>query len=314
MDIVKILNTSKLLYNNFLKTRQHYNVFFFLFFLINISVIFTYRGSVFRPVFQKLGDLTCVFPNACHLALTATCTEERKKELVDTLQYRKYSCITVNPDRPNIFLCKRSRLPNIRKYEKLDALIEPIAVEICEKMSDFPLTIMYVESLEALGYFYQSLDKKLGNKQYIGDHIPENRIFAQYHKDYTKQMKNLIVQDLCREKPTIRLVLATVALGMGLDAPSIVRIIHCRPPTTLEAYMQEVGRAGRQGQPAEAILYFNKNDISKARKGISQSMIEYCQDENSCLRLKLVKHFGFNETQYSGEKSGCCSNCRNLDL
>ncbi|KAH3718368.1 hypothetical protein DPMN_061171 [Dreissena polymorpha] len=54
-------------------------------------------------------------------------------------------------------------------------------------------------------------------------------------------MKSLIVSDLCKKKPTIRLVLATVALGMGLDAPSISRVNHCRPPTSLEAYMQEIG-------------------------------------------------------------------------
>ncbi|KAH3874104.1 hypothetical protein DPMN_037345 [Dreissena polymorpha] len=115
---------------------------------------------------------------------------------------------------------------------------------------------MYVESLEALGYFYQYLNSYLGKRQYTGEEIPENRIFAQYHKE----MKSFIVSDLCKKKPSIRLVLATVALGMGLDAPSISRVIHCRPPTSLEAYMQKIGRAGRKGQSSEAILYYNNYD------------------------------------------------------
>ena len=222
--------------------------------------------------------------------------------------------MSINPDRPNIYISKRSRLPNIKKIDKLDSLIEPVAVELTDKLSDFPVTIMFVENLEALGYFYQYLNSYLGKRQYTGEEIPENRIFAQYHKDYTKAMKSFIVSDLCKKKPTIRLVLATVALGMGLDAPSISRVIHCRPPTSLEAYMQEIGRAGRRGQSSEAILYYNNNDISKARKGISDSIIQYCQDDVNCLRLLLVKHFGFSETQYSGNPNGCCSNCKNVHL
>ena len=60
-------------------------------------------------------------------------------------------------------------------------------------------------------------------------------------------MKVFIIKELSRDMPNVRLVLATVALGMGLNAPCIKRIVHCRPPTTLEGYMQEIGRAGREG-------------------------------------------------------------------
>jgi superfamily II DNA helicase RecQ len=55
-----------------------------------------------------------------------------------------------------------------------------------------------------------------------------------------------IVSDFVKERSNLRLVLAAVALGMGLNAPCIQRIIHCKPPTTMEKYMQEIGRAGRK--------------------------------------------------------------------
>jgi superfamily II DNA helicase RecQ len=70
--------------------------------------------------------------------------------------------------------------------------------------------------------------------QFCGEPIPQNRIFAQYHKDYPNTMKQLIVSELVKESSNLRLVLATVALGMDLNAPYIQRIIHCRPPTTME--------------------------------------------------------------------------------
>ena len=109
-------------------------------------------------------------------------------------------------------------------------IIQPIAEEL--KRENFPLTMVYIESLETLVYFYQFLNYELKEDQYIGDPIPENRIFGQLHKDYTNPMKQHIISELRKEIPTIRLVLATVALGMGLDAPGITQMIHCRPPTT----------------------------------------------------------------------------------
>ena len=67
-----------------------------------------------------------------------------------------------------------------------------------------------------------------------------------YLRSITKtpnDMKKFILNEIVKQNSTIRLVLATIALGMGLNAPCIQRIIHCRPPTTMEKYMQEIGRA-----------------------------------------------------------------------
>ena len=108
-------------------------------------------------------------------------------------------------------------------------------------------------------------------------------------------MKQHVVKYLCQRKPIVRLVLATVALGMGLNAPSIKRIIRCRPPTTLEKYMQEIGQAGRNDENAEAIMYLNNSDLSKARAGLTSFVILYCKTGNNCFRKLLVKYFGFDD-------------------
>lgn len=104
---------------------------------------------------------------------------------------------------------------------------------------------------------------------------------------------------------------ATVALGMGVNSPSGVRIIHSRPPTSMEKYLQEIGRAGRLGQEASAVMYFNQSDIAQNRKGITDEIREYCLHQG-CLRLMLVKYFGFDRPVHSGEKISCCSNCKTL--
>lgn len=266
----------------------------------------------FRKAFNKLGELSCLFPDIPHLALTATATPTAIKSLSSILQLRDVIQIISNPDRPNIFLEVRHRLPNIKKYEKYNEILKPLCVELKEKLMDFPVTIVYCDSLESVGYSYQYIDHELGAMQYLPmeNKIPENRLFGQYHKDYTEKMKNLIICELQKENPKLRLIFATVALGMGLNAPSIKRIIHFRPPTTLEKYLQEIGRAGRSGQEAEAIMYFNNSDIATNRKGLHPEVIKYSKNDVTCLRLHLMNYFGFHKILFCGTPEKCCSNCR----
>ncbi|XP_071138411.1 uncharacterized protein [Mytilus edulis] len=188
-------------------------------------------GESFRPEFMKLGGL---FETAGHLALTSSATQKALKELEVILNYRDTTLIISNPDRPNIYLEIRRRLPNIQKVDKLDELIKPIADQLCEQQSDFPLTVIYVANLESLVYHFRYLEYELKENGYNGINIPKNTLFVQYHSDYPETMKQHIAKDLCQRKPILRLVLATVALSMGLNTLSIKIIIHCRPPTTLE--------------------------------------------------------------------------------
>ena len=152
-----------------------------------------------------------------------------------------------------------------------------------------------MDSLESLAYCYQFTEEFMDCDAYepADNSTPDNRIFAMFHKDYISRMKTHIITELRKPSPKIRLILATVALGMGLNAPSVNNIIHFRPPTSLEKYMQESRRAGRAGQSATTTLYFNNSDIATNRPGMTDDMRNYCRSGNSCLRLLLVKHFAF---------------------
>ena len=94
---------------------------------------------------------------------------------------------------------------------------------------------------------------------------------------------------------------------MGVDSPYVTNVIHISPPCTIEAYiMQEIGRAGRTvGIQARATLYYNNSDISKNILHIKQSMKDYCQATDTCLRKILINYFGFNLVK----QSNCCSIC-----
>ena len=271
-----------------------------------------FRGPSFRKSFEKLGDLVSLFPRTPHLALTATASPKSIKDLADVLQFREPKEIVTNPDRPNIFLDVRQRPPNLDFFAKHDFILRDLVGQLETELERFPVSIVYCDSLQSVGYCYQYTANRLGRKQYFpagADTIPENRLFAQYHKDSTDDMKRQIVSELQKPQPTIRLVFATVALGMGLNAPSVRRIVHERPPTSMEKYAQEIGRCGRTGENSEAIVYFNNSDVASNRKGLHPAVKSYVES-NSCLRQQLVHYFGFSNVLFCGSPTQCCCICR----
>ena len=99
-----------------------------------------------------------------------------------------------------------------------------------------------------------------------------NRLFTQYNAQYPSYEQERILKEVVKSNSVIRFLFVTVAFGMGIDCPDIRRIIHIGPPRTMEEYFQEAVRAGRDGNPADAIIYFNSYDISKSKKNMQDVM------------------------------------------
>ena len=234
-----------------------------------------------------------MFPNVPALVVTATASTEVREQIATKLDLREPVMITAHPDRHNIKYKKQERRPSHDKQDDLDEILLQIACGLQNMKQDYPLTILYAE-LEDIGYAYRYLETALQMNQYVGESIPENRLFGMYHQAYSKRMKDHIVTELGSERPRVRFVTATVALGMGLDAPSVRKVIHFKSPTSIEKYLQETGRAGRDGMPAEALLYYNNSDLRSNRPGQQSAMVNYCRATDQCLRLLLMRYLGFN--------------------
>ena len=239
--------------------------------------------------------------NVCTLAMTATASPKTITSLVKNLCLANCKDIKVSPNRPNLFISKAIRKSNNKGYEGYDIILNPIAEELNVKWDSYPMTIVYLK-LKYCGYAFQSFCKNIKN-HFVGDEkMPRSRLFTQFHASSTKEMKNDVLEEIKLQSSRIRVVFATTALDMGVDAPHIRKIIHIRPPSSLESYVQEIGRAGRDGAQSDVYLFYNNSDVSS--KIMTESMQNYCT-EKACLRKFILEYFGFS----SVKQCNCCSNC-----
>ena len=126
-------------------------------------------------------------------------------------------------------------------------------------------------------------------------------------------VKKNIIKSFTDPSGNLRLLVATTAFGMGLDSPNIRQVIHWTPPESVEMYVQQSGRCGRDGEAAVAKLYYNDGDL---KDNVTAEMAAYCKNEASqCRRYTLMSAFDrYNPADAPEYKHDCCdvcaSNCR----
>jgi superfamily II DNA helicase RecQ len=250
-----------------------------------------------------------MYPDVPVLAMTATATRNDIQCILNSLGLKKCKCIVANPDRKNItykkIFCKG------KDVDAIQSILIPIARGLLEEKIAYPLTIVYI-SLRLCGFAYKLFEHVLGNEQYFppgSTSIPCNRLFAQFHAPQTTQMKEEILKQLCSGESVVHVVFATVAIGMGVDIPDIREVIHIGPPSTVKAYFQETGRAGRDGKPSTARLYYNNRDVAKNRVGMQDDMRAFCTSNNICLRKLLLESLDYKQNIFVKPLQLCCGVC-----
>jgi ATP-dependent DNA helicase RecQ len=243
--------------------------------------------------------------------MTATASRTDMSAIQESLGLKNCKNIIANPDRRNIHYSKVFR-PG-QDADAIRSILIPIATCLLDEKTAYPLTIVYVP-LRLCGFSYKLFEYVLGSQQYFppgSAPIPANRLFAQFHAPQTAEMKDEILKQLCSKTSTIRVVFATVAIGMGVDIPDIRQVLHIGPPCSVKAYFQKTGRVGRDGKPSSACLYYNNRDISKNRVGMQDDMREFCSSENLCLRRLLLKSLDFELDIHHSVKHLhlCCNVC-----
>ena len=248
-------------------------------------------GHDFRPAYTKLKRLQLEFPGAPIIALTATADKATQEDIVNQLGVPKATKFISSFDRPNLYLDVRPG------QQKLQQIFNFIGSRGLESGIIYCLSRKNTETLAA----------KLKAKGYDA---------KAYHAGLTPELRSSIQEDFINDRTPI--IVATVAFGMGIDKSNVRWVIHYNMPKNIEGYYQEIGRGGRDGLKAHALLFYSYADVMQLRKfaeGTQTQEIQIAKLERmqqfaealSCRRKALLNYFG----EFITEDCGNCDICKN---
>ena len=252
-------------------------------------------GADFRPDYEELSKLKTLFPQVVFSAFTATADKATRSYIVDKLVNGDCSVFVRGFDRPNLAL---RVLPKQNVKSKL-----------MDFLSDRRLQsgIIYCLSRNETDQICEFLKNNGFNA------IP-------YHAGKTAELRREAQNRFITENVVV--MVATIAFGMGIDKPDIRFVVHASMPSSVEAFYQEIGRAGRDGAPAETLMFYGLQDIIKRQRMIFdgegseqhklleykrlEALIGYCETA-ACRRLALLSYFDEKVVV----KCENCDNCLN---
>ena len=198
-------------------------------------------GTDFRPSFARVHELRSLLPSSAPvLAATATVTSTSLAFVVKQLNMVEYRLVYVYPERSNIFYEVKSRT-------SIEQDLSDILTDLKANSVNATRVIIYCQSLNMSSDLYAHFLCELGDNSYYPPGAPKlcsNRLFGMYHSGTAEHNKDVIVKSMGCANGTVRVVFATVALGMGVNLAALNRIVHYGAPRSLDDYFQECGRAG----------------------------------------------------------------------
>ena len=197
-------------------------------------------GHDFRPDYLKLGAFLDQLGHPTTLALTATAARPVREEIVERLGMRDPNIFVRGFDRPNIHLTVRTFL---EEDDQREALLEAVA------------------GMQGPGIVYAA--RRRDTEEIAAALVERGRRAAAYHAGL-KASEREAVQSAFMDGET-EIMVATIAFGMGIDKPDIRFVVHDSISDSLDTYYQEFGRAGRDGEPARAVLFYNPDDLGLRR-------------------------------------------------
>ena len=248
-------------------------------------------GHDFRPAYTQLKRLKLEFPEAPIIALTATADKATQQDIVKQLAVPYATKFISSFDRPNLYLDVR---PGQQRLQQIFKFLGPRGLQS---------GIIYCLSRKNT----ETLAAKLKAKGYDA---------KAYHAGLSPELRTSIQEDFVND--TTPIIVATVAFGMGIDKSNVRWVIHYNMPKNIEGYYQEIGRGGRDGLKAHALLFYSYADVMQLRKFAQDTQTQEIQiaklermqqfaEALSCRRKALLNYFG----EFITQDCGNCDICKN---
>jgi ATP-dependent DNA helicase RecQ len=251
-------------------------------------------GHDFRPEYRQLSQIAESFPGVPRMALTATADPQTRDDIIERLRLREGRVFAASFDRPNISytIVRRDNGKDqlrdfLTRHEGKSGIVYCLSRKKVEETAEW----LNEKGIRALPY-HAGMDARIRSKN----------------------------QDAFLTEDNLALV-ATVAFGMGIDKPDVRYVAHLDMPGSVEAYYQETGRAGRDGDPSEAWMAYGLGDVVQRSRMIGQgdapeevkriertklnALLQICET-TACRRQSILAHFG----EAHPGNCGNCDNCR----
>ncbi|KAH8737198.1 hypothetical protein BGZ61DRAFT_377933 [Ilyonectria robusta] len=258
-------------------------------------------GHDFRPDYKTLGQVRLRYPEVPVMALTATATQNVIVDIRHNLGMPNCKTFSQSFNRPNLYYEVLPKTSNTNATESIASLIR-------SKYSNLSGIVYTISRKQA-----EDVAQKLTNHGITARH---------YHAGIDPQEK--VEVQTSWQKGDVKVVVATIAFGMGIDKPDVRFVVHHGLPKSLEGYYQETGRAGRDGKPSDCILFYGKGDIRVLKKLIADGdgnaeqkerqmvmlnrVTAFCDNKSDCRRTEVLRYFGEDFTSDQCQKS--CDNCK----
>ena len=251
-------------------------------------------GHDFRPEYRQLSRLRQLFPSAVLGAFTATATRRVQRDIKEQLSLEKAAAFQASFNRPNLFY------------------------EVRPKRAAYDQLVGYLRGREQVsGIIY--CQSRAGTERLAARLKADGFSAAAYHAGLENEERRQRQDSFIRDDT--RIMVATIAFGLGIDKPDVRFVMHYDIPKSLEGYYQESGRAGRDGEPSDCMLFYTYGDIVKYRRFIDEKpsaserqvalwqleqMAEWARSVE-CRRRSLLAYF---DEPLEEQSDPCCDLCR----
>jgi ATP-dependent DNA helicase RecQ len=231
-------------------------------------------GNEFRPVYRRLGEYRFLLGDPPTIALTGSATPGARAEILSVLRLSGAETIVTSFDRPNLRFGVNRMRDDRERFRTMRALIRGGV--------DAGASLVYAPTRRLTDLVTRAL-------------LRTSVRAAPYHAGLTAGVRRRVLGAFLADRVSV--IVGTSAFGMGIDKPDVRRVLHWGPPRTLEAYYQEAGRAGRDGQPAECLVLWRPGDLTWG--DITPAMRRYVETRR-CRRRMLLEYFGQQLARCSG--------------